>query len=51
MKHLNGYGKRYFSLAIIAMYSTINKLSSIDIKFKYHIKAFEYSPLSQAPPL
>jgi hypothetical protein len=50
MKHLKGYGKKYFSLAIIAMYSTINKLSTIDSNFQYHIKAFEYLPLSQAPP-
>ena len=50
MKHLKGYGKRYFSLAIIAMYSTINKLTKADTNFQYHIKAFEYLPLSQAPP-
>jgi hypothetical protein len=51
MKHLKGYGKRYFSLAIIAMYSTINKLSCADVNFQYHIKAFEYLPLKQAPPI
>ena len=50
MKHLKGYGKRYFSLAVIAMYSTLNKLSKIDSNFQYHLKAFEYLPLSQAPP-
>ena len=50
MKHLKGYGRRYFSLAIIAMYSTLYRLTRIDNNFQYHIKAFEYSPLSQAPP-
>ncbi|MEA2019894.1 MAG: hypothetical protein U9N59_15795 [Campylobacterota bacterium] len=50
MKHLRGYGKRYFSLAIIAMYSTLNKLSKADSNFQYHLKAFEYLPLAQAPP-
>jgi hypothetical protein len=50
MKHLKGYGKRYFSLAIIAMYSTINRLSKIDSNFQYHTKAFEYLQPSQAPP-
>jgi len=50
MKHLKGYGKRYFSLVIIAMYSTLDKLSLIDSNFKYHLKAFEYLQPSQAPP-
>ena len=50
MKHLNGFGKRYFSLAIIAMYSTLFKLSTLDNNYKYHLKAFEYLPCSQAPP-
>ena len=51
MKHLKGLGKRYFSLAIIAMYSTIHKLCNIDIKFQYHIKAFEYDRKNNSPPL
>jgi hypothetical protein len=51
MKHLKGFKKRYFSLAIIAMYSTINKLIKADINFQYHLKSFEYLPQRQAPPL
>jgi len=51
MKHLRGYGKRYFSLAIIAMYSTIDKLSTVDSNFQYHIKAFEYTQPKTGPPL
>ena len=50
MKHLKGYGKRYFSLAIIAMYSTINKLSQIDSNFQYHKKAFAYQEYKTSPP-
>ncbi|BFU78947.1 hypothetical protein ALC152_21620 [Arcobacter sp. 15-2] len=50
MKHLKGYGKRYFSLAIIAMYSTLNKLSSIDSNFQYHKKAFAYQEYKTSPP-
>ena len=50
MKHLKGYGKRYFSLAIIAMYSTLNKLSKADSNFQYHKKAFEFTQQAQAPP-
>jgi len=50
MKHLKGYGKRYFSLAIIAMYSTLNKLSQIDSNFQYHKKAFAYQENKTSPP-
>ena len=50
MRHLRGYGKRYFSLAIIAMYSTINKLSRIDSNFQYHKKAFAYQEYKTSPP-
>ena len=51
MKHLKGFGRRYFSLAIIAMYSTVYKLSSIDVKFKYHVQAFEYEENKTSPPI
>lgn len=50
MKHLKGYGKRYFSLAIIAMYSTLYKLCIIDSNFQYHLKAFEYQEYKTSPP-
>ena len=30
MKHLKGYKRRYFSLAVIAMYSTLFKLCTKD---------------------
>ncbi len=50
MKHLRGFGKRYFSLSIIAMYSTLFKLCKVDNNFQYHIKAFEYTQQAQAPP-
>ena len=50
MKHLKGYGKQYFSLAIIAMYSTLFKLSTNDNNFEYYKKAFEFIQPSTAPP-
>jgi len=50
MKHLKGYGKRYFSLAIIAMYSTLYKLCTIDANQQYHLKAFEYQEYKTSPP-
>jgi hypothetical protein len=50
MKHLRGYTKRYFSLAIIAMYSTLYKLSRVDSNFVYHLKAYKYALASRAPP-
>ena len=51
MKHLKGYGKRYFSLAIIAMYSTIDKLCSIDASYQYHILAWQFQQPKTGPPL
>ncbi len=50
MKHLNGYKKRYFSLAVIAMYSTLFKLSTIEINHHYHKYAFEYQEYKTSPP-
>jgi hypothetical protein len=50
MKHLKGYGKRYFSLAIIAMYSTIDKLTKAENCYQYHIKPYEFIQPSNAPP-
>jgi len=50
MKHLKGHSRQYFSLATIAMYSTINKLSWIDSNYKYHRKAFAYQEYKTSPP-
>jgi len=50
MKHLRGYRRRYFSLAIIAMYSTLFKLSTIDANHQYHKHAFEYQEYKTSPP-
>jgi len=50
MKHLRGYTKRYFSLAIIAMYSSLHKLARIESAFAYHIKAMEYQEYKTSPP-
>lgn len=50
MKHLRGYTKGYFSLAIIAMYSTLHKLSQCDSNYKYHKDAFETLERKTSPP-
>jgi len=50
MKHLKGFGSKYFSLSFIAMYSTIHKLCRNDSNFIYHKKAFEFIQPSTAPP-
>lgn len=50
MKHLRGYTRRYFSLAIIAMYSTLHKLSQRDSNYKYHKDAFEELERKTSPP-
>ncbi|MEA3492618.1 MAG: hypothetical protein U9R27_12035 [Campylobacterota bacterium] len=51
MKHLRGYTKRYFSLAIIAIYSTLFKLCTVDSKHKYHIYAYKIEEYKTSPPL
>ena len=38
MKYLKGFRRRYFSLAVIAMYSTLFKLSKNDSNRVYHLK-------------
>ncbi len=50
MRHLRGYGKQYFSLAIIAMYSTLYKLCTIDASHQYHLKALKYQECKTSPP-
>jgi hypothetical protein len=50
MKHLRGYTRRYFSLAIIAMYSTLSKLCRVDSNFQYHRSAFKIEEYKTSPP-
>ncbi len=51
MKHLKGYFKKYFSLAVIAMYSTLYKLCTSDNNFIYHKKAYKYNLPVRDPPV
>ena len=51
MKNLRGYNKRYFKLSTIAMYSTVSKLSKIEINMLYHKDAYENKIQSSDPPL
>ncbi len=50
MKHLRGYTKRYFSLAIIAMYSSLHKLIRVENALEYHLQAMEYQEYKTSPP-
>jgi len=50
MKHLKGRKKRYFSLAIIAMFSTLHKLCRIDSSHQYHKYAFTIEERKTSPP-
>ena len=50
MKHLRGYTKRYFSLAAIAIYSTMNKLCTIDVNRRYHEHAYKIEEYKTSPP-
>ena len=51
MKHLKGYKKKYFSLAIIAMYSTLYKLSSKDTSYIYHKLSHKDPAKKTSPPI
>ena len=51
MKDLRGYTKRYFSLAVIAMFSTLHKLSRVRSNRRYHTLAYVYHEYKTSPPL
>ena len=49
-KYLRGHNKQYFKLSVIAMYSTLHKLSRLDSNFQYFKLTFSPLPLKTAPP-
>ena len=49
-KYLRGHNKNYFSLIVIAMYSTMHKLSTLDSNYQYHKLAYSLLPNKTAPP-
>ncbi len=49
-KYLRGHAKQYFSLAVIAMYSTLHKLCTLDSNYQYHKLAYSPLPQKTAPP-
>jgi len=51
MKHLRGFGKRYFSLAVIALYSTLHKLCKNDSNRFYHKKPHIIKTPKTSPPI
>ncbi len=50
MKYLRGNKKRYFSLVIIAMYSTWQKLARLDSNYQYHMLAYRQPEHKTSPP-
>lgn len=50
-KYLRGHNKQYFSLAVIAMYSTLHKLCTLDCSYQYHKLAYSLVPHKTAPPV
>ena len=50
MKHLRGHTRRYFSLAVIAMYSTLHRLCRLDSNYQYHSFAFKIEEYKTSPP-
>ncbi len=51
MKHLKGYKKRYFSLAVIAMYSTLHRLGRVDANYIYHKLSHKDPTKKTSPPI
>jgi hypothetical protein len=49
-KFLKGKKKKYFSLAIITIYSTLHKLSKLESSFTYHKRAFDTRKRQTSPP-
>jgi len=49
-KYLRGHNRQYFKLIVIAMYSTMHKLSTLDSSFQYHKLAYSPLPQKTAPP-
>jgi len=49
-KYLRGHTKQYFSLAVIAMYSTLHKLSRCDSNYQYLKFAFKIEEYKTSPP-
>jgi hypothetical protein len=50
MKHLRGRGRRYFNLAIIAIYSSLHKLGRDESNYRYHRSAYEDPEKKTSPP-
>ncbi|WP_456433367.1 hypothetical protein [Nitratifractor sp.] len=50
MKHLRGHSKRYFSLATIAMYSTLHRLCGIDARYRHSEGPLLYHEYKTSPP-
>ncbi|MEA2048508.1 MAG: hypothetical protein U9O64_08715 [Campylobacterota bacterium] len=49
-KYLRGHNRQYFSLIVIAIYSTLHKLSRLDSNYQYHKLSFSPLPQKTAPP-
>jgi len=49
-KYLRGHNKQYFTLVVLAVYSTLHKLCRLDSNFQYFKLAFSPLPHKTAPP-
>ncbi len=50
MKHLRGHSRRYFSLATIAMHSTLHRLCSIESRYRHRDRPHLYHEYKTSPP-
>ncbi|MCV6608119.1 MAG: hypothetical protein OIF32_07905 [Campylobacterales bacterium] len=51
MNHTRGFRKKYFTLAAITAYSTLNKLTTIENTYKEAKDSLEYVHPNKAPPV
>jgi len=51
MKHLRGHSRRYFSLAAIAMHSTLHRLCGMDSKYRRRTRPHLYHEYKTSPPI
>ena len=49
-KYLRGHNRQYFKLIVIAMYSAMHKLSTLDSNFQYLRYAFKIGEYKTSPP-
>ena len=50
MKKIRGFRKKYFSMSAMAVYSTLDRLNTIENNLKHCKNSIEYTSPNKAPP-